>query len=383
MVYRKGKDLLIQKVKSAREAAGFSIKEAAELLEFNNYQALSSIERGDRKVKAHELSAMATIYGRDLSYFFDSDASNDPKPLWRKNTEDEHDLKITRKFLVFLENYRNLEQLLGLKRRWKDVQCTYDKSDFRSRGFDLVDSLAEKTCDALNLGSHPASALRNVLENDLRIKILHLDLNHGISGATVVDENLGVGILINVNDAPWRRNFDLAHELFHVITWNVFTHAEVGTGLKKTKPEQYANAFAASLLLPGKYLLASVDEITQGGEIMLSDLIELAKEYGVSTETILWRLVSLKRLKRSQVNNALQNPGVREVDKGMRQELYSEASPSTFPEKYIFLALKCFSEGRISRGTFAKYLDIGREEIDEYLDAHGLQEVIYEKVAFA
>ncbi|MCK7515378.1 MAG: hypothetical protein MZV70_72935 [Desulfobacterales bacterium] len=43
------------------------------------------------------------------------------------------------------------------------------------------------------------------------------------------------------------RNFDLARELFHIITWNVFTSDEIGDGTKKTKPEQYADAFAANL----------------------------------------------------------------------------------------------------------------------------------------
>jgi Zn-dependent peptidase ImmA (M78 family) len=75
-------------------------------------------------------------------------------------------------------------------------------------------------------------------------------LGDGVSGASVVDNALGVGILINANDAPWRRHFDLAHELFHVIIWNVFSSEEIGNGTTITRPEQYANIFASSLLLP-------------------------------------------------------------------------------------------------------------------------------------
>ena len=375
-------DHLQKRVLEARQAAGYSLVEAAKLLGFNNYQTLSAIERGTRNINANELSAMAQLYGRSLDYFFEKDISPDPVPLWRKSPEAD-EKRVQRQLLSFLENYSNLENLLGLKRRWKDIQKNYEKSDFSLRGFDLADRLGAEICDSLNLGSRPASSLLNVLENDLRFKVLHLPLDNGISGACVVDDRLGVGILINTNDAPWRRNFDLAHELFHIVTWNVFSAREVGDGTVRTRPEQFADAFASSLLLPEKHLLEALEEVTASTTFRLVDMIELAKEFSVSTEAILWRLVNLNILKKESVQQVLDDPRRKEMDRISRQHIYSKTFVSKYPERFISLSCRCLMEGKISRGVFAKYLEIDRAEIDDFLDKFGFMENNYEEIASA
>jgi Zn-dependent peptidase ImmA (M78 family) len=322
---------------------------------------------------------MASLYGRALDFFFQSNLQPDPLPLWRKTANTEVK-KTERAFLSFLEHYSKLERLLNLNTRWKDIQTNYNKSDFGVQGFGLVNRLAEKIRDSLDLGSRPATNLLNILENVLRFKILHLDLEEGISAASIVDEKLGVGILINANEVPWRRNFDLAHELFHIITWNVFSREEVGDGSVRTKPEQYADSFAASLLLPRSQLVESLEEITSNGEIRFVDIIELAKEFGVSTEAILWRLVNIKALKKNEVEEALRNPELRKIDKAKRRGTFYSDKPSEFPDRYIFLACKCVTEGTLSRGSFAYYMGIHRAEMDEYLKEHGFIEKTYEKI---
>ena len=115
---RENKDILRKRVLEARESAGYSLAEAAKLLGFNNYQTLSAIERGTRNINANELSSMARLYGRGLDYFFDEEIAPDPVPLWRKSAEAD-EKQVQRQFISFLENYSSLENLLGLKRRWK------------------------------------------------------------------------------------------------------------------------------------------------------------------------------------------------------------------------------------------------------------------------
>ncbi|HUT72496.1 MAG TPA: ImmA/IrrE family metallo-endopeptidase [Desulfatiglandales bacterium] len=291
--------------------------------------------------------------------------------------------KVQRQFLSFLENYSNLEHLLGLKRQWKDIQKNYDRDDFSDNGFERADKLGADIHNFLDLGSRPSSNLLNVLENKFRFKILHLPLRDGVSGASVVDNILGVGILINANDAPWRRNFDLAHELFHVISWNVFSSQEIGNGTIKTRPEKYADIFASSLLLPENHLLDSLKETAANNEVRFIDIIELAKDFGVSTEAILWRLVNLKILKQSQAQKVLDNQKFRDLDRSTRRKLYKGDRPSKFPSRFISLACRCLMEGKISRGTFAGYLEIDRAEIDDYLDEVGFVEETYAKIATA
>jgi transcriptional regulator with XRE-family HTH domain len=72
---------LVKRIIAAREAAGFSIIEAAQKLGFKNYQTLSAIEKGARKINAHEMVIIARLYGRNLDYFLGSDVAPDPVPL--------------------------------------------------------------------------------------------------------------------------------------------------------------------------------------------------------------------------------------------------------------------------------------------------------------
>ena len=168
-------EILDKRIVAARGAAGFSITEAAQKLGFKNYQTLSAIEKGTRKINAHELIMMARLYGRNLDYFLESDIAPDPVPLWRKTTKTDVN-QVQRQFLSFLENYSNLEHLLGLKRRWKDIQKNYDRDDFSGNGFERANKLGAEIHNFLDLGSRPSSNLLNVLENKFRFKILHLPL---------------------------------------------------------------------------------------------------------------------------------------------------------------------------------------------------------------
>jgi XRE family transcriptional regulator, fatty acid utilization regulator len=371
---------LARRITDARETAGFTLSEASTALGFNNYQTLSSIEKGERRVTASELNALAKLYGRTFDYFFSNEAIGEPEPIWRK-TSNESLMKIKRLFITFLENYNNLEKLSNLKRKWNTIQKNYRRDDFINNGYRTANNIAIETYNALNLGSRPAANLLNVLENDIRIKILHSELASNISGASIVDDNLGAGILINKNDAPWRRNFDLAHELFHIITWGVFPHEEIGDGAENTLPEKLANIFASALLLPEKEIRNSFEDITYNNKVRSIDIIDLAKEYFVSTAAILWRLVNLNLIKRESVKNILNDNSFKELDKSMRRSEYSE--PDIFPEKFISLACRCLIEGKISRGTFSKYLNIGRHEIDDFITEHGYTESNYEEIVAA
>ena len=113
------------------------------------------------------------------------------------------------------------------------------------------------------------------------------------------------------------------------------------------------------------------------------DVIEIAKDFKVSSEAVLWRLVNLKILKRALVEKVLEDPEFRNLYRDMRRDLYEEYKPSKFPRRYISLACRCLIEWKISRGLFTEYMEIDRSEIDEYLLAEGFTEKNYEKIAAA
>jgi len=81
--------------------------------------------------------------------------------------------------------------------------------------------------------------------------------------------------------------------------------------------------------------------IVLNGEIKKVDLIEIARDFGVSTEAILWRLVNLKKLKMGQVKKILGDPKFRGLDRTIRRGLHEKFEPSKFPARYISLACRC------------------------------------------
>ncbi len=68
------------------------------------------------------------------------------------------------------------------------------------------------------------------MERKLGIFVLMVDAIDGISGAACRLPELDV-VLINRHEVAGRRNFDLAHELFHILTWDTMPpeHAEEAT----------------------------------------------------------------------------------------------------------------------------------------------------------
>ncbi|MBU4583141.1 MAG: helix-turn-helix transcriptional regulator, partial [Proteobacteria bacterium] len=107
---------LHERLVQARESAGFSLAEATRRLDLKHYQILSSVEKGTRNVSANELISMARLYGRALDYFFEAKIPSDPILLWQR-TAGSDIRNEQQQFLIFLENYSRLENLLGLKRR--------------------------------------------------------------------------------------------------------------------------------------------------------------------------------------------------------------------------------------------------------------------------
>src|SRR4030067_2058517 len=77
---------LARRLKSAREAAGLSIAEAASRMGFANYQTLSNIEKGEREVKASELARFAKNYFCSLSALLLGETALEPEVhlLWRR-----------------------------------------------------------------------------------------------------------------------------------------------------------------------------------------------------------------------------------------------------------------------------------------------------------
>jgi transcriptional regulator with XRE-family HTH domain len=234
-----------------RESLDFTLKEVSEKLGFNNYQTLSSIEAGERELKAWELAKLTKIYGRDMDFFLNFESlKREVRVLWRSPETSPQKTIVERQFISICKRYQNLLKLLGEPNILKTgSKLTIDKHELLTQdAFKYVENLASKYISVLKLGYRPACSLQKVLEEEMDIKIIFMSMDSNISGGSTINKDFGMAILVNANDAPWRRNFDLAHEFFHLITWEDFVPEEIYQDETKGKSrvEQLADVFASS-----------------------------------------------------------------------------------------------------------------------------------------
>lgn len=96
---------LAHKLKEAREAAGLSQDDVARELDLPR-PAISQMENGHRRVEALELSRLAKVYKKPLSYFADDEPSESPRLQALHRTAQELSEKDRNEVLRFAEFLR-------------------------------------------------------------------------------------------------------------------------------------------------------------------------------------------------------------------------------------------------------------------------------------
>jgi Zn-dependent peptidase ImmA (M78 family)/transcriptional regulator with XRE-family HTH domain len=363
---------LADRLKKARESAGLTIGEAASRLGFANYQTLSNIEKGDREVKASELALFARTYFCNINTLLmgDDEPLTAMNLLWRKAPTGERKKEIEAYIKNRFEQYHFLERLLGIDKESNSRFITVKPVDIRTNN--QIDGLASKIGNMLNLGSRPALSLQKVMEQILQIKILFIELSDFGSAAATVHPELGAAVVVNNEEAPWRINFTLAHELFHIITWDTFSPVEMENNEQLfTDIEKKADRFASALLLPETEVRQELAKKIIEQKLPLSDIVDVAREFGVSTSAILYRMANLQLIPWDKANELSKDDELTMIDRRIRNDSAIDIPVS---ERFISLSAKCLRKGLLSRGKFAEILGIDRADIDEFLEYRGLAE---------
>ncbi len=372
------RNVLADRLKKARESAGLTLGEAASRLGFANYQTLSNIEKGERDVKAGELALFARTYFCSLNSLLMDDYQSPTAMhlLWRRVPALERRKEIEAYIKKRFEQYHLIERLLEINKEinWRLINVT--PADIRTNV--QVDGLASKVGNMLNLGSRPALSLQKVMEQVLQVKILFIELSDFGSAASTVHPEFGAAIVVNNEEAPWRINFTLAHELFHIITWDTFNPAEMENDEQLfAEIERKSDRFASALLLPEAEVRQELIKRMTERKLHFSDIVDVAREFGVSTPALLYRMANMRLIPWEKANELAKNDELAMIDRRLRKDLISEVPTS---ERFILLSVKCLRRGLISRGKFAEILEIDRAEIDELLGYRGLSEMEGEPV---
>lgn len=338
-----------KKLKTLRDMFGYTLEDA--YLKTNiSMSSLSDFERNKREPSLSQLQLLANLYHKTVSFFLEDNDVLHPKMLWRdKPDSDLAKTELEGKFYKLCKQYQNLEV-------WSK---TPKKNNFEKlisefpENYSQVEILASTIFDILKIGDKPGNKLFNVLEEEYFIKIFHEDFAG--SAVSYYDDIIGPAIMLNKSNKQWRRNFDLAHELFHLITW----YSRPESGELSELEESFANCFASEILMPRGSVLKSVeDELSKDRKIDSYFIDTLARQYEVSYDALLIRIKKLYKI-------TLEKTDIYRISETLKSIFTSRESntPSTFPERYETLAIDCLMKGEISMSQCAKYLEKSVSEL--------------------
>jgi Zn-dependent peptidase ImmA (M78 family) len=210
------------------------------------------------------------------------------------------------------------------------------------------------------------------LENQYGVKIWYGDLGEKGSAASTIS-TFGPAILMNSKQAPWRRNYNFAHELFHLIIWDSVPPVVLMKDQSLFDAfEKYANAFASALLLPAEPVLNEFQKRVKNNSIRYTDVIDIAREFDVSTEALLYRLCNLNQINRKTVEKIINDSDFKKIDKASMHKIWWDPPP--IPERFVLLGFIAYQKGNVSRARLAEYLETSLFDLKNLLLEYGLDE---------
>jgi XRE family transcriptional regulator, fatty acid utilization regulator len=251
------------RVKALREGASLGQDALAGILGLENRQSVSDIELGKRRLSADELVTIVDHFGVSFEQLTNPFLLTGKESFsWRQRDVPLADLDaFEARAGEWIGAYRELNRLndVPLKKLLPRLGLTHRSS------FEEAVEAGEAVAYELELGTRPALALAATLEKRLGILVLMVDAIDGVSGAACRLRVLNV-ILINRQERASRRNSDLAHELFHILTWDEMRPERVESDLeawerpatrsqhRNLRIENLADNFASGLLMPSREL---------------------------------------------------------------------------------------------------------------------------------
>ena len=358
--------LIGARIKALRERKNLSQEDLAAIFGFNDRQTVSAIETGERKVSAEELMLAVTKLGEPLEYFTDPfRLEGEGRFSWRQTN-------------VPPERLSAYERLAG---RWiAAFRVIAPQVDFeaptlrtalrltRASPFEAAMAAGERFAEEFGLGDVPAARLIEVMEKQFCILVLMVDAFEGISGAACRLPEVDA-VLINRSEVVGRRNFDLAHELFHILTWDAMPpeRSESPAEHSKNRVEQLANNFASALLMPRRVLERFGDWGNQGSKELIAKLNAVSDELQVTASALKWRLVALGMLKPA-FGKEIGDASLRNNGRGVK----ADAKPPLLSKLFMEVLARAIDQGRVSARRAAGLIDQSIDEMIELFATHGI-----------
>jgi Zn-dependent peptidase ImmA (M78 family)/plasmid maintenance system antidote protein VapI len=265
----------------AREAKGLTQNELASLLEIDQGH-LSKIEQGLRDVPPDVLERLSSVLEFPTSFFLDKCETYSFSPVYFRKRKS-LPVKFFTQFKANLELRRfHIEKLLASAEIETDLE--FVEPDFKYSPEDIARYYRHKW----KISEGAISNLVEILE-DAGIIVVKLPFNHDkLDGITFFTSNNHPIIYINYETTPDRMNFNLAHELGHLIMHINFAP----TSDRDTEKE--AHRFASEFLMPEAEIKPFLKSLS------LKELADLKRMWNVSMAAILYKAHDLKTISDNQ-----------------------------------------------------------------------------------
>ncbi|NOH01694.1 MAG: ImmA/IrrE family metallo-endopeptidase [Chloroflexi bacterium] len=354
-----------RELQQARSKRGLTQADVAQVLNVAR-TTITAIEKGERRIKADELIKLARAYGRQVGDFVRERPQIEPfyvqfrGPFLQDEDEDSEISKYVDELEELSRDYLELEQMTNSP-LIKKYPNEYTLNGLR---VDLAaEDVANQERKRLGLGDGPIPILRDILEQDVGLRIFYLPIKPSkYSAMYLYDHELGGCIGINILHPEERRRWSLAHDYGHFLAHRYKpTMFVINNYQRMPQSEQFADYFAARFLMPASGLTMRFNDIRKTKEkIVVADLCTLAHFYGVSVEALTLRLEDLKLIP-TGIWDKLQQGGFK-VREAQAQLGLGEipSQDSHLPIRYQNLAVLAFEQGLITEGQFAQYLRVDR-----------------------
>ncbi|MEH2419260.1 XRE family transcriptional regulator [Nostoc sp.] len=367
-------------LEQARKKCSMTQADAAKVIDVSR-TTMVAIEKGERRIKSTELVKLARAYGCSVSDFVSPRPVVQPfevqfRAVYQRNEKEEAEIK---PFILQLEelcqNYLELEKIIDAPLP-QNYPLEYEVKNLPIKA--AAENIAVVERQRLGLGDGPIPRFRDILEQDVGLRIFYLKMPTKYSEVYSYNEEIGGCMAINANHPEERRRWSMAHGYLHFLAHRRKPEFHFdGQYQRVSESEQLAETFPKYFLMPTSGLLKRFNDMCRTHsefKFTTTNLFTLAHYYGVSVEALVRRLEEMELLP-SGTWNKLQYRGlkVRKVQKELGIEEIPQR-PDMMPLQYQRLAIEALDRGLITEGRFADFLNVDR------LEARCIAEKLREKL---
>jgi Zn-dependent peptidase ImmA (M78 family) len=360
-------------LQQARKKCGMTQTDAAKVINIAR-TTMVAIEKGERRLKPTELIKLARAYGRSVSDFVRPRPVVKPfevqfRAVYQRNEQQKSEIE---PFILHLEelcqNYLELEKIMDAPLP-QNYPAEYQVANMPIKS--AAESIAVSERQRLGLGDAPISKLRDILEQDVGLRIFYLKMPQKYSEVYSYNEEVGGCMAINASHPEERRRWSMAHGYLHFLVHRYKPEFQFDHQYQRyPESEQLAETFPKYFLMPASGLLKRFNDMYRThGKFTPTNLFTLAHQYGVSVEALIYRLQEIELLP-SGTWDKLRDRGLK-VRK-VQQEISLKEIPQridVMPLHYQHLAIEALDRGLITEGRFADFLCVDRLEARRIAEA--------------